>query len=296
MKIVKKHNDLIFTINNGNQTIDDFLKTYHLSKAKRHLYKQNKMYLVNNEFKNGNYLLKEGDKFQIQAYFPSEHRFKSSHHLPDIVYEDDYLLIVNKKAYQEVYGSSLDVDNCLVNDVAYYYEYTHQDINVRYIQRLDKETSGLVLFVKCEFLLPLLDYQISTKQIHRYYYAFVEGDILSPLTINKPIARDRHHNQKMRIDGDKYAITHIQVIKRHRHISLVECLLETGRTHQIRVHLASISHPLIGDLLYNKKAYPLKRQALHAYKLKLIHPITHQELIIETSLPQDLKNYFKDFN
>lgn len=151
----------------------------------------------------------------------------------------------------------------------------------------------MVIFCKCAFIQPLLDYQLSIKDIHRNYIAIVEGQIKGHKIhhIHQKIAKDRHHNQRMRVsETGKDAYTSYQCLASKNNLSIVECSLKTGRKHQIRVHMASIKHPLLGDKLYNKESTLINRQALHAYQLVFTHPITKEKMTLVCHPPLDMKH------
>lgn len=272
-------------------SIEDFFHQYHLSKKTIHLLKQNKDYQVNHRFVQATTILLKGDRLTIKAFDEDDHMYPANYEPIDIVYEDDFLLIVNKPPFLAIYPDDQKKTNSLANRVSGYYHQNHMNIPVRYIHRLDYETSGLVLFCKCTFIQPLLDYQLSIKDIHRDYLAIVKGNINDHQNhvIHKPIGRHRHHSQKMIISpSGKDACTHYQCLASKNHLSLVKCTLDTGRKHQIRVHMSSIGYPLLGDKLYGHDSQLIDRQALHAYQLQFIHPITKEKMTIHCHPPQDM--------
>ncbi|MDE6952552.1 MAG: RluA family pseudouridine synthase [Erysipelotrichales bacterium] len=274
-------------------SIQDFFKQFHLSRKTIHLLKQNKDYRVNKRFVSENTILLKGDQFTVKAFQKDDEMYPPLFDDLDIIYEDELILVVNKPPFINVYPDDPTKVNSLSNIVSGYYHMQGYHIPVRYIHRLDYETSGLVLFCKCAFIQPLLDYQLSTKDIHREYYAIVEGKINDKKEhdIDKPIARDRHHNQKMRISSTgKNAHTTYKAIQTKKNLTLIKCVLHTGRKHQIRVHMASHNYPLLGDKLYNKPSSLINRQALHAYKLQFEHPFTKEKITLICHLPQDMKN------
>ena len=170
--------------------------------------------------------------------------------------------------------------NTLLNAAQFYLESTGENSKVQHIHRLDRDTTGAILFAKHSLAGAILDRMLEKRKIKRTYLAIVEDHLKKKNgTIHEPIGRDRHHPTKRRVSSTgQEAVTHYQVIKQEKGSSYVKCWLKTGRTHQIRVHFSHIGHPLIGDTLYGGK--PLyKRQALHAAKLEFTHPITEEEII-----------------
>jgi len=198
--------------------------------------------------------------------------------------------------YRLVHPSDKSGQHTLVNAVSHYYKQTNQNIRVRYIHRLDVDTSGLLVFVKTPFLHSYYDYLLKEKKIRRDYYAIVDGVPKRPTgTIHAKIGKDRHHSSRRRVSptGDT-ATTHYRVIDTNSSFALLECTLETGRTHQIRVHLQHLGHPIVGDSLYNPKITKrITRHALHAFRITLIHPFTNEPIIIESPMPEDMIRLLK---
>ncbi|GMA48314.1 RluA family pseudouridine synthase [Tetragenococcus muriaticus] len=195
-----------------------------------------------------------------------------------ILYEDEHLIVLNKPAGVKTHPNQPTETGTLLNDLTAYL--SDQGTQPYVVHRLDKETSGIILFAKNPLVLPILGRLLEKKKIHRRYQATVWGKLSSDCTINKKIGRDRHDRRKRIIDpkGGKPATTQINVYQMHKNTSEIYCTLTTGRTHQIRVHLASIGHPVIGDPLYQNKKAP--RLALHAYEMELFHPFTQEKLTI----------------
>ncbi len=193
------------------------------------------------------------------------------------LYEDEHLIIVDKPAGIKTHPNQPDETDTLLNDLAAYLAEKKQRAYV--VHRLDKETSGVILFAKNPLVLPILGRLLEQKQIYRRYQAVVWGKLTKDQTITKKIGRDRHDRRKRVIDPrGKTAITHVTVHAVHQKTSEIFCVLDTGRTHQIRVHLASLGHPIVGDPLYqNKKG---ARLLLHAYEMYLPHPFTKETLQI----------------
>ncbi|MEG0365378.1 MAG: RluA family pseudouridine synthase [Coprobacillus sp.] len=283
---------LIFTIHSPI-SIEEFFKQFHLSKKTIHLFKQNKDYTVNNRYVSSSTILLKGDQLKVRAFYPDDNMYPPNYQGIDIIYEDDFILVVNKPPFLNVFPDDHRKDDSLAHRVSGYYHQQGYNLSVRYIHRLDFETSGLVLFSKCAFIQPLLDYQLSQKEISRHYIAIVEGHISDYRnhSIRSAIGHDRHHNQRMRISQNgKPATTHYQLLAGKDNLSVIECQLESGRKHQIRVHMASISYPLLGDKLYNQESHLINRQALHAFRLEFIHPITKEKMTLICHPPVDMQN------
>ncbi|MDN6664023.1 MAG: RluA family pseudouridine synthase [Tetragenococcus koreensis] len=195
-----------------------------------------------------------------------------------VLFEDEHLMVVNKPVGIKTHPNQPEETGTLLNDLTAYL--AEQDERPYVVHRLDKETSGAILFAKNPFVLPILGRLLEEKKIYRRYQAVVWGKLTQDCTIDKKIGRNRHDHRKQIIDErhGKTAITHVKVHQAHQKTSEIYCTLATGRTHQIRVHLASLGHPVVGDPLYqNKKG---TRLALHAYEMKLLHPFTQEQIQI----------------
>ncbi|MFJ5963969.1 RluA family pseudouridine synthase [Bacillus sp. NPDC093026] len=210
----------------------------------------------------------------------------------DLLFEDEHLLIVQKPAGRPTHPNEKGQTGTLANLVAFHYQANGEEKRVRHIHRLDQDTSGTVIFAKHRLAHTVLDQMLSKKMINRTYLAIAEGVFKKKRgTITAAIGRDKHHAVRRRISptGQK-AITHFQVmgVDKRRNITAVQLQLDTGRTHQIRVHLSSIGHPLVGDSLYGGMSNGITRCALHAKKVEMKHPFTGEHLIIEAPLPSDM--------
>ncbi len=278
-----------YNIYEEGKTILEFLSSFHLGKEKIKLYSRPNHILVNGDYKDLNYKLKLNDTLvlideQGLDVIPLKKKL-------NIIYEDEYLLIVNKPTNILIHSDgNLNTNNTLSNVVANYYKNIGLDIPVRYIHRLDKDTTGIVIFAKDPLTEAYLDDLIDKRILHRDYLAFVEGNLSEDIVINKPIGRDRHINNKYRISNTgKEAITEVSVVKKYKKYTLVRLSLKTGRTHQIRVHMASISHPLCGDTLYGGSLKYISRPALHSYYVKF-NDIYGRKIEITQKLPFDMEN------
>ena len=200
-----------------------------------------------------------------------------------VVYEDEHVLVANKPAGMDTHPNSSSETDTLANAVAGHYRSRNEIRKVRHVHRLDRDTTGAVLFAKHALIHPILDRMLTERKIKRTYVALADGLLKNEAGhIDLPIGRDRHHATRRRVSptGQK-ALTHYRVLEHFpkERLTLIECQLDTGRTHQIRVHMSAIGHPLAGDRLYGgSPRFP--RQALHAGMLSLTHPFTEQKLEI----------------
>ncbi len=276
-----------------SKTLKEYLEAYHLGKPRIHEIFASKMIYVNGKLANPSLILRENDLVSID--FKEEIDFLPDAKKLDILYEDDYILAVNKPCHILVHPDDKSKRGTLCNIVAYYYKNKGCAYQVRYAHRLDMDTTGVLLFAKDCLTLAKLDQMISTHELKRTYLCFAKGRFKNKKdTIHAPIGEDRHHQQRKRISKTgKDAITHYEVIKEYKDFSLVEVVLETGRTHQIRVHLSSIGHPLLGDELYGNFDHKASRVMLHSYKASFIHPVTHKPIEIVKDIPFDMKQLLK---
>ncbi len=214
----------------------------------------------------------------------------------NIIFEDNSLIIIDKPAGIPVHPSILHFDNSLSNGLAYYFQEKNIKKKIRPVNRLDKDTSGIVVFAKNEYIQECLIQQMKSKKFLKEYFAILEGFLeTSSGTINAPISRKEGSiiEREINSNGD-ISITHFELIKnfstKGKKLSLVKFKLETGRTHQIRVHSKYINHPILGDSLYGNNSNLISRQALHSYKINFIHPITNKKLEFQVNLPKDIKS------
>ena len=214
----------------------------------------------------------------------------------DIVYEDEYLMVINKPSGLVVHPGNGNYNNTLVNGLMYYTNsLSNVGGNVRpgIVHRIDKDTSGLLLIAKTNQVHELLAADFKNKRIKREYIALLNGVFKGgSATIDAPIGRDKFNRERMAVlEGGKNAVTHMKVIKRYDKYTLDSCILETGRTHQIRVHMAYIGYPIFNDPVYSKKEATSFGQFLHSYKMNFVHPITKKEMEFICPLPK----YFQEF-
>lgn len=217
----------------------------------------------------------------------------------EIIYEDEDIIVINKPANMPVHPSMNHYENTLANALAWYNEKNSISYPFRCMNRLDRDTTGLTIISKNALSAAILSRQISTHQIHRSYYAICQGHVPDKGTINAPIARKNGSTIERQVNftQGETAITHYTRVAYDpmKDLSLVLLSLETGRTHQIRVHMKHLGYPLIGDFLYNPDYNWIKRQALHAAFLEFLHPISQKPMRLEAPMPEDLKSLFPSF-
>lgn len=262
-----------------------FRERWKAPKKLVHEWRMSKEVTVNGNSVAWSTVLNEGDTISIPLLDHTENETVQATDLGiSIIYEDDVLLIANKPAGMDTHPSQPGESHSLINGVAHHLQKTGQTCMIKHIHRLDQDTTGAVLFAKNRLIGSMLDRMLEEREIKRTYLALVEGNIKKNAgEIKEKIGRDRHHATRRRVSPTgQTAVTHFQVLNRNhkKNLTLVSCTLESGRTHQIRVHFSHLNHPLAGDTLYGgKKTFP--RQALHARKIEFIHPISEKKMSIE---------------
>ena len=277
------------------KTIQEFFDNYIPSKKVQHLLIQNKNILLD-----GNPVKREDDLVGITLsinIYPEHYDYSKVSNKLDVVYEDEILLIVNKPKDLLVHSDG-NKELTLTNIVQSYYV-DKPYISALPIHRLDKETSGLVVYSKSVVFQPLLDKLLSEKQIRRNYFAFVKGKIEEgkSFVIDKPIGNDRHNSNKRIIyKNGQSALTKVKSIacNNKSNYSIVLCTLDTGRTHQIRVHLASEGYPILNDELYGSRTNLCIRMGLFAQSIDMYHPLLEENLSVEADLPNDLSHLYQE--
>ena len=264
--------------------------------------------LVDNKIVPGKQKLVGGEKINLNIELESQTEWSPENIPLNIIYEDEHIIIINKPVNMVVHPGAGNNTGTLSNALLYHFPEIKNVPRAGIVHRLDKDTSGLLIVAKTIKAHTSLVEQLQERSVHREYEAITTGVITSGSTINKPIGRNPHHRTKMAVvDDGKNAITTFKVIEKYRAHSRIRCKLETGRTHQIRVHMQSINAPLLGDQTYNlrlripngatnelvQQLRTFKRQALHAYKLGVIHPETGEKLYFTAQPPNDMQLLIK---
>ena len=286
--------------------IDQYLssiETLELTRAKIQKMISSGFILVNDKKIKNSYKVSNNDKVLIKEYHEDTSIKKEKMPL-DIVYEDDDVIVVNKKSGVVVHPSIGNTSGTLVNGLMYYgknLSKVNGEFRPGIVHRIDKDTSGLLLVAKNDRAHAVLAEQLKNKTVNRKYVALVSGVINHDTgTIDAPIGRDKNDRKKMAVtsENSKDAVTHFRVLERYKNATLIECKLETGRTHQIRVHMKYIGHPVINDPVYgHKKNINNFGQLLHAKTIGFIHPTTGEYMEFDSDLPDefiDILNKYKE--
>ncbi len=260
--------------------------------------------LVNGVVAKSSYKVKEKDEIIVRIEEPKETTLKAEEIPLDVVYEDDDILVINKQKGMVVHPGNGNPDGTLVNAVLSHCKGSLSGIGGELrpgiVHRIDKDTSGLIIVAKNDKAHVNMAEEIKNHEVKKVYTALVRGIVPEDsATINMPIARDKVDRKKMAVDKDgKEAVTHFKVIKRYEKYTLLKVKIDTGRTHQIRVHMAKIGYPVVGDEVYSngKNDFGVHGQMLHSSILEFKHPVTGKELHLEAPLPEYFQNIVDELN
>ena len=275
------------------QTINQILKQeFKISSRLFNKLISSKQVMLNNNIVDTRAIAHINDIITVNLDFEEESDTISTNMKLNIVYEDEALLVLDKPAGIAIHPSILHYEDSLSNGVKFYFDSIGLKRKIRPVNRLDLNTSGLVVFAKNEYIQECLIRQMKENLFKKEYIAIVEGNFENKTgSINLPISRKPNSIIERCISNEgQEAITDYVVLQDLTNMSVVKCFLRTGRTHQIRVHMSAISHPLIGDSMYGSPSNLISRQALHSYKISFIHPITNEPISLTCNLPDDMKN------
>lgn len=285
-----------FTIKIGGERLDKAIKNQETEISRTRLQKliEEEKVKVNGKIEKNSYIVKIGDKISIEEEEPEEIELEPQEIPLDIIYEDNDIIVINKQKGLVVHPGNGNPDHTLVNAVMAKCKGSLSGIGGKIrpgiVHRLDKDTSGLIIVAKNDKAHIGLSEQLKNKEIKKTYIALVRGNIQeNEATIQMPIGRSTKDRKKMVVTKKgKEAITHFKVLKRYGKYTLLEVKIETGRTHQIRVHMAEIGHPVVGDMVYSngKNEFGIEGQMLHAKQLEFKHPITQEEIKLTAPLPE----------
>ncbi|HAE61139.1 MAG TPA: RNA pseudouridine synthase [Eubacteriaceae bacterium] len=292
---MEKLENIVVDEKNDSVRIDNYLSSYYSEISRSYIKKiiDSGNVLLNGKTPKSSTKVFSGDVISVGIPKAKEYQVEAQKIPLDIIYEDEDLVVVNKKKGMVVHPGHGNPSGTLVNALLYQVKDLSGINGVKrpgIVHRIDKDTSGLLLVAKNDNAHRKLAGLLKKHHIKRNYYAIVEGVIKEDKgRIDAPIGRDIKNRIRMAVveKNSKPAVTHFKVIERFKKHTLIEASLETGRTHQIRVHMAYIGHPLVGDVVYGYKKQPLTKQgqALHAYKLVFSHPRSGTEMVFETDLP-----------
>ncbi len=260
--------------------------------------------LVNNNKEKASYKTKLGDNIKVEEIIPKQIELKAQDIPVEIIYEDNDIIVVNKPKGMVVHPANGNPDGTLVNAIMNICKDSLSgiggEIRPGIVHRLDKDTSGLLIVAKNDKAHINLSEQIKNREITKKYIALVRGVIKeNEATIDMPIARSDKDRKKMAVKKTgKKAVTHFKVIKRYKDYTLLDIKIDTGRTHQIRVHMAEIGYPVVGDIVYSngKNLFGVVGQMLHAKSLDFVHPITGEKLHLEAPIPEYFENILSELD
>lgn len=266
----------------------------HVPKGLAHSFRINKDVKVNEKDPDWTQPLKESDSVMIRVFHEEDCGTAAEYMELDFLYEDDHFLIVNKPAGMDTHPNEPSQTGTLANGIASHFQMNGLSRKIRHIHRLDRDTSGAVVFAKHALSHAVLDRLLEERKVKRTYTAVVQGEVKQKKgRIDHPIGKDRHHPSRRRVSpGGQPAITHFkrEGYTRKFDVSLLKLQLDTGRTHQIRVHVSHIGFPIAGDVLYGGNQNLIRRQALHASEISVMHPFTGEEIDVSAPFPEDMRD------
>lgn len=287
-----------------NQRIDSYLskKNKDISRVAVQRMIEEEKVIVNGKKTKASYKVQENDQITLEKEKPKEIDLKAQDIPIEVIYEDKDMIVVNKPKGLVVHPGNGNLDGTLVNAIMAICKDSLSgiggEIRPGIVHRLDKDTSGILIVAKNDKAHINMSEQIKEHKVEKTYIALVKGVVKeNEATINMPIGRSPKDRKKMAVvKTGKDAITHFKVLKRYDNYTLLEVRIETGRTHQIRVHLSQIGYPIVGDTTYSngKNKWDVKGQCLHAKSLKFRHPITNQEMFLEAKLPEYFEAILKE--
>ncbi len=288
----------MWKVEDSNARIDKYLQEHsEYSRSQIEKMIDQNCFTVNDKPIKSSYKVKEQDEIKMIKDFDFKTDIKPTKMPLNILYEDQDIIIVDKPSGLVVHPGSGNYDNTLANGLLYYTQ-TLSNVNGEerpgIVHRIDKDTSGLLLIAKTNEAHQILAEDFKSKRIIREYIALIEGEFKNKhAIIDAPIGRDEQNRKQMTVTAknSKQAITHLTVLKRYRNYTLVKLQLETGRTHQIRVHMKYIGYPVFNDPVYNNKKCTEFGQFLHSYSMKFVHPITKKELQFTSDLPKEFTDF-----
>lgn len=275
-------------------TLKEWLKSFNLGSNKINYLIDNKLIFINGQMVyKRDYLLNENDEITIDTSIYDQNEYIGVRYPLNIIYEDDYIIAVDKPTSTIMYPEHFEKANTLANYLSYYYQKTNQERMIRHIYRLDEGTSGVVVYAKDILSHSFLDKQFESHNVKKEYYCVVYGIITKKGSINSPIGKDRHVNNKMVISQTgKEAVTSFEPVCHMNNQTLLKVSIKTGRTHQIRVHLSSIGHPLVGDKIYN--ATTTGSMVLFCYHIGFVHPITKEWVDLYAKKPESIEQFINE--
>ena len=289
-----------YIVQNSGERLDKFLseKNTELSRAMIQKLIESGNITVNDNVSKASYKVNKTDNIKVILEEPKEAKLEAQELPLNVVYEDNDIIVINKEKGMVVHPGNGNLDGTLANAVLARCKNTLSgiggEIRPGIVHRLDKDTSGLIIVAKNDKAHIALSEALKNHKVKKTYLALVRGNVKeNEATIDMPIGRSDNVRTKMAIKkSGKNAITHFKVLERYEGYTLLEVNIETGRTHQIRVHMAEIGYPVVGDMVYSngKNPFNVEGQMLHAWKLEFMHPITNEKMALKAEVPEYFKN------